>query len=166
MNYWDISNTEPKEEEVEWYEREPDEEVTEAGVKDLEEVDDKKEAWVSRPRGRINKDTGLTDLEEEFAENILAGMTYTDAARNMSDTQYPAQYGHMMKQKKHIMAYIQSKGREMFDIQVSMARDRKTPAAVRASVVKDILDRAWIKPEEEKQEFEATVWDITIKIVK
>ncbi len=63
------------------------------------------------------------------------------------------------------MAYIQEKGREMFDIQVGMARSERTPPAVRATVIKDILDRAGIKPEEEKQEFEATVGDITIKIL-
>lgn len=165
MNYRDISSEESQEDEIIESQGESFEEGAEEVIQDLEQVNDKEETWAKgKPRGKLNK-SWLTDDEEKFAENILAGMSATDAAREISDAKFPAQYWHQMKNKAHIMAYIQEKGREMFDIQVGMARSERTPPAVRATVIKDILDRAGIKPEEEKQEFEATVGDITIKIL-
>lgn len=47
-----------------------------------------------------------------------------------------------MRKKKHIVAYIQSKAKEMVDLQMSLAHDKHTPAAVRAGIAKDVLDRA------------------------
>ena len=113
----------------------------------------------------------LTAKQERFAKNIVAGMSYTEAAINAGYSEKTARNaGSQNMTKQHILDYIAELQKEresllqrrfMHEAQMAFNElrnvlyDEDTPPHVKSNTAKMIIDYAGFKPIE-KQEVEMT----------
>lgn len=135
-------------------------------------MEDSKESIESVERVRQlptkHNEHSLTEKQQVFADELAAGASATDAvlAAYWDQVLYPSQFGHKLKNKPQIQAYLMETAQLCAEIQMEMITNKKTPAAVRMDGIKDRLNRAWIVQEEEKTDTSVSIGDIVINLAK